>query len=72
MTTATATEAARRLLTLGQVARRCGVDLWQVQRLVDSGRLPEPPRVGKYRVFAESDVPAIRAALSKAGFLPPD
>ncbi len=72
MTTAVATAAAKRLLTLGQCASRLECQLWQIQRIVDRGMVPEPPRVGKYRVFAESDLPALRSALAKAGFLPPE
>jgi hypothetical protein len=57
-------------LTLGDVARRFGCDLWQVRSLYTRGILPEPARVGIYRTVKEDDVPAIEAALRKAGYIP--
>jgi hypothetical protein len=56
-------------LTLGQVAARYGVRLWQVRRLYERKLLPEPARVGAYRVIRESDLPQIGAALQRAGYL---
>jgi DNA-binding transcriptional MerR regulator len=57
-------------LTIGAVARRLGVRPWQVRRLFESGTLPEPSRVGAYRVVAENELPRIERALRKAGYLP--
>ncbi len=57
------------LLTMGTVAKRFGVEQWQVRRLFESKRLPEPERVGAYRVVKESDLPRIEQALKDAGFL---
>jgi hypothetical protein len=56
-------------ITLGAVARRLNVDLWQVRRLYERRILPEPPRVGQFRVVTEADLPTIEAALREAGYL---
>ena len=37
-------------LSLGEVAARFGIDLWRVQRLFRRRLLPDPPRVGPFRV----------------------
>lgn len=52
-------------LTLGDVARQLGVPTWKVRRLYESGRLPEPGRVGRNRVVFEDEIPKIRAALDE-------
>jgi hypothetical protein len=57
-------------LTLGAVARRFGCQPWQVRRLFERGVLPEPRRVGAYRVVAEEDLPAVEQALRQAGYIP--
>ena len=56
-------------LTLGVVAARYGVKLWQVRRLYERHLLPQAARCGRYRVVAESDLHSIRAALVAAGYL---
>ena len=56
------------ILTIGQVARQCGVAPWQVRRAIQRGFLPEPARVGAYRIFAKADLPEIAKALQKAGY----
>jgi hypothetical protein len=61
--------APDKLLTLGQIARRYGCQLWQVRRLYERRLLPEPQRVSTYRVLTEADVPLVEAALRKAGYL---
>jgi DNA-binding transcriptional MerR regulator len=53
----------------GALARFFGVAVWQVRRLVERGLLPEPPRVGMYRVFLPEQLPIVREALIKAGYL---
>ncbi len=58
------------VLTLGDLARRFGVKDWQMRQLVDTGKLTPRGKVGVYRVFSEADVPAVQAALMKAGYLP--
>jgi DNA-binding transcriptional MerR regulator len=57
-------------LTIGDVARHFGCETWQVRRVITTGRVPEPPRLGAYRVFYPSDLPHIETALRAAGYLP--
>jgi hypothetical protein len=57
-------------LTTGNVCRRLGVLPWQLNRTIRRGFLEEPPRLGCYRVFTESDLPRVREALTRAGYLP--
>jgi hypothetical protein len=57
-------------LTIGQVARHFGVAAWKVRRLFESRILPEPVRLGAYRVFFPDDLPKIEAALLEVGYLP--
>ncbi|HEX5269602.1 MAG TPA: hypothetical protein VFW33_03895 [Gemmataceae bacterium] len=65
----TTTATLARLLTLGQVADRLRAQLWQVQRVIDRGLVPDPPRLGRNRVVCVEDLPAYRTALAVAGFL---
>lgn len=55
--------------SIGAVAKRFGLPTWQVRRIIERGFLPEPARVGPYRVFRVEELPAVRAALIKAGYL---
>jgi hypothetical protein len=55
--------------TLGKAASRLGCQAWQIRRLFERGILPEPGRVGAYRVIPERDLPKIKAALIEAGYL---
>jgi hypothetical protein len=57
-------------LTIGAVAKANGVAPWQVRRLFERGILPEPPRMGCYRVLLPEDLPRVREALRQAGYLP--
>jgi DNA-binding transcriptional MerR regulator len=63
---------SRAVLTMGAIARRYGVTQWQVRRLFERRLLPEPARVGAYRVVDESDLPAVERALREAGYLSAD
>jgi hypothetical protein len=63
--------AADRVMLLGEAADRLGVQSWRLARLFRQGHHPEPPRLGRYRVVRESELPALRAALLKAGWLKP-
>jgi hypothetical protein len=45
---------------------------WRVRQLFTTGVLPEPRRFGNSRIFFDEDLPAIRAALVEAGYLPAD
>lgn len=57
-------------MTTTAVAELFEVRPWQVRRLFESGRLPEPPdRVGGYRLIRTADLPLIQAALIRAGYL---
>ncbi|MFO0815929.1 MAG: hypothetical protein U0796_22150 [Gemmatales bacterium] len=59
------------LFTLGDIARRYRVQLWQVRRLYERGYLPEPAtRLGGARIVTADDLPTIKAALKRAGYTP--
>ena len=58
-----------RLLTMGVVAKHFGVQQHHVRRVFVRGLLPEPERVGAYRVIHEADLPAVEKALRQAGYL---
>jgi hypothetical protein len=55
--------------TTGSLAAHFGVEVWQVRRLFERGLLPEPGRVGAYRVVTEAELPAVEKALIAAGYL---
>jgi hypothetical protein len=57
------------LLTLGEAAERLHAQTWRLARLFDRGLLPEPRRVGRCRVIAETDLPRIAEAMRRAGYL---
>jgi hypothetical protein len=61
---------ASQLLTLGVVAKRFGVKLWQVRRCFERGLLPPAARCANYRVVEERQLPAVEAALRRGGYLP--
>jgi hypothetical protein len=54
--------------TLPAMARRVGVEPWQLRRACNDG-LISANRVGPYRVFFEADVPAVEEGLRRAGYL---
>jgi len=56
-------------LTIGQAAVRLSVQEWAVRRLFQRKLLPEPARLGTYRLLLESDLPRIKRALKAAGYL---
>jgi hypothetical protein len=58
-------------LTLGSVARRYGLSVWQVRRIYERGLMPPAARAGMYRIVTEGQLPAIEAALRQAGYLRP-
>jgi DNA-binding transcriptional MerR regulator len=62
--------ALQMVMTIGQLGRRYGLPDWRIRRLITHGKLPEPPRLGNFRVFTEDDIPAVEAALRDAGLLP--
>jgi DNA-binding transcriptional MerR regulator len=57
-------------LTIGAVARHFGLPAWKIRRLYETGKLPEPVRLGAYRVFYADDLPKIEVALLEVGYLP--
>jgi DNA-binding transcriptional MerR regulator len=59
------------LLSTVEVARMFGVSRWKIATLADLGLLPPPRLIGRYAVYSREDLPAVRAALVKAGRLPP-
>jgi hypothetical protein len=60
------------LLTLGAAAKRLGCEAWQIRRVFTRRLLPEPGRIGAYRVIHERDLPALKAALIKLGYVTDD
>jgi len=57
------------VVTIGDAAKRFGVQPWQVRRLFERGLLPPAPRVGAYRVIAVEDLEKVEAALKAVGYL---
>jgi DNA-binding transcriptional MerR regulator len=57
-------------ITIGQMAERAGVPVWQLRQAIRRGYLSEPPRVGPYRVFDSADEAMVRQALRLAGYQP--
>lgn len=57
------------LLTMGQIARRYGCTQRNVRTLFLRGLLPEPARVGAYRVVPVEQLDQVEAALRKAGYI---
>jgi hypothetical protein len=60
----------RSKLTLGDVSRELGAPIWAIRRLFERRLLPEPERIGLYRVVDVKQLPLIEAALRHAGYLP--
>lgn len=56
-------------ITTGDVCKHFGVLPWQVLQAIRRGFLDEPRRVGIYRVWHEEDLPRVRAALVRAGYV---
>lgn len=56
-------------LPLGKVGARFGVSQRTIRNLFLRGILPEPGRVGAYRVVAEEDLPKVEQALRDGGYL---
>jgi hypothetical protein len=55
---------------LGEASRQLGYDTWQLQRLLDRKLYGPVRRCGRYRVLSESELPAVREALTAAGYRP--
>lgn len=56
-------------LTTGDVSQRVAVPAWRILAAIRRGFLDEPPRVARYRIWSEDDLPRVRAALVAAGYL---
>jgi len=52
-----------------EFANRLGLNFWQVERLRRAGLIPEAEKVGRYFVFPESKVEAIRNRLASQGHI---
>lgn len=52
-----------KLASSGEVARQLGVGRWIIIYLVESGKIPEPQRIGGKRVFNEADIEKMRQIL---------
>jgi hypothetical protein len=52
-------------MTLGAVAKRYGLPVWKIRRLYELKQLPEPRRIGFYRI----DLPQIEEALRRMGYI---
>jgi DNA-binding transcriptional MerR regulator len=59
-----------RVYSAVEVAALLGVTPWQVRTVHQRGLLPPPARAGLPRVIFPADLPALRRALQKAGYLP--
>lgn len=59
-------------LTTREIADQLGAKEWQVRRLFEVGRLPEPPRFAGKRAIPRDQIPAITSALQERGWLPGD
>lgn len=53
-----------------EIAELYGVKTWQVRRLFESSRLPEPMRFAGKRAIPRDMLPAIVDALREKGWLP--
>jgi hypothetical protein len=56
--------------SIGSVARRFHVQPWQIRRAIARGFLSEPARIATFRVFTHEELPLVRDALIRAGYLP--
>jgi hypothetical protein len=61
--------STREAMTVETAGARLGVPGWRVRQLFTRRLLPEPRRFGNSRIIFEEDLPTIREALVKAGFL---
>jgi hypothetical protein len=57
------------VLGVGEIARLNGLETWKVQSVINRGWTPRPSRVGRFRVFAVEQLPAVEAALRRAGYI---
>jgi hypothetical protein len=58
------------LFGAGEAARRLGCALWQLQRLLADGEV-QVARFQRYWALCEEEMPALRAALIRRGYIEP-
>jgi hypothetical protein len=63
-------ESVKSEYTVGDLARRWGIEEWKIRRVFDCGDLPQPRRFGLYRIIPSEDVHALVEALKARGYLP--
>lgn len=56
-------------LTTGQVSELFGISSWKVSRIYGQGDLPAPLYCGRTRVILRDDLPKVKEALEKRGYL---
>lgn len=56
-------------ITLGTVADTYGIQLWRLQRLASSGKIPIRGKIGNVRVVNQDDLPVIEQVLRDSGLL---
>jgi hypothetical protein len=72
MATATVTAPMAGEMSTGDAARAIGVRDWQLTRLFRRGLVSEPARVGRFRIIRAADLPRLREAAVRAGYLTAD
>jgi len=55
--------------TVPDLSKMFGCHDWQIRSVLARGLAPQPRRLGRYRVFTPDELPAIKAALEKAGYI---
>jgi hypothetical protein len=58
-------------MTIGAMGDRVGAPDWQIPQVITAGLLAEPLRFRPFRIVTAADVPAVKAPLGRAGYLPP-
>jgi hypothetical protein len=59
------------LLTIGDAAAHLGCREWQLRRLFSRGLVGEAARLGRTRIIPRAQLPRLRKALERAGYLEP-
>jgi hypothetical protein len=62
--------ATQSKLSLGDVSRQLGAPVWSIRRLFERKLLPEPERLGNYRMIDVEQLPTVEAKLREVGYLP--
>lgn len=58
-----------RFLTLGEASDQLGCQAWKLRQCFARGLHPEPPRAGRYRLIAQSQLPVLRRILEQNGYI---